>query len=285
MKRREMLLATGAAVVGLSVFPVGWVSAADNKKQKILYFTKSDGFVHEMVDRTSKKYADGKLAYSEKLLAELGEKAGFDVVCSQDPAVFDGDLSEFDLIAFYTTGKPISTEQKQKLLDAVSAGKPFVGIHSATDTFHGAGAEIDPYIAMIGGEFVVHNAEQKATNRIASPHFPGVEGLGESIELFEEWYTLKNYAKDLHVILVQETEGMKGNAYERPPFPATWARRHGQGRVFYTSMGHRADVWNNKIFQDILLGGIAWGLGNAQAEIPPNIDQVTPHAEPEVKSQ
>ena len=36
MNRREMLLATGAAV-GLSVFPFRWAAAADKKKQKVLY--------------------------------------------------------------------------------------------------------------------------------------------------------------------------------------------------------------------------------------------------------
>jgi type 1 glutamine amidotransferase len=277
MNRREMLLTSGAAVVGLSAFPFGWVSAAENKKQKVLYYTKSAGFVHPEVDR---KQTDGKLSRSEKLLTEWGELLGFDVVCSQDASVFDGDPDQFDAIAFYTSGKCVSDEQKKKLLDAVAAGKGFVGIHSATDTFtNPRTAEIDPYTAMVGAEFIRHDAQQKAKNRIVDPKFPGMNGLGENIELYEEWYTCKKFAKDMHVILVQETEGMNGPSYQRPPFPATWARMHGKGRVFYTSMGHREDIWKNKIFQQILLGGIAWALGNAKAEVPPNIEQVTPEAE------
>jgi type 1 glutamine amidotransferase len=276
MHRREMLITTGATLIGLSAFPFSWVSAADNKKQKVLYYTKSAGFVHPEVDR---KKTDGKLARSEKVLTELGEKSGFEVICSQDAAIFDGDIEQFDLIAFYTSGEPISAEQKTKLLDAIKAGKPFVGIHSASDTFRKPNSpEIDPYIAMVGAEFIKHDAQQKAKNRVVDPKFPGCEGLGESFELMEEWYTFKKFAKDLHVILVQETEGMKGPSYQRPPFPATWAHNYGKGRVFYTSLGHREDVWTNKIFQQILLGGIAWALGNAKADIPPNIDQVTPEA-------
>ena len=131
---------------------------------------------------------------------------------------------------------------------------------------------------MVGAEFIRHDAQQKAKNRVVDPKFPGMEGLGDTIELMEEWYTFKKFAKDLHVILVQETEGMKGPSYQRPSFPATWAHMYGKGRVFYTSLGHREDIWTNKIFQQILLGGIAWALGNAKAEIPPNIDQVTPEA-------
>ena len=64
--------------------------------------------------------------------------------------------------------------------------------------------------------------------------------------------------------------------YDRPAFPATWAREYGKGRVFYTSMGHREEVWLNPIFQSILLGGLSWAFGNVQADITPNIEKVAP---------
>jgi type 1 glutamine amidotransferase len=48
--------------------------------------------------------------------------------------------------------------------------------------------------------------------------------------------------------------------------------------VFFTSMGHREDVWTNPIFQSILIGGLRWAAGMVEAEVPPNIDRVTPHA-------
>jgi uncharacterized protein len=275
MKRREMLLTTGAAMLGLSAFPLRWVAADDKKKPKILYFTKSAGYPHSVVVRKEKP-----LAFSEKILTSLGEKNGFEVVCSQDAAVFDGDLGQYDLFAFYTTGEPLNKAQKKKMLDAVAAGKPFVGIHSATDTCHtpkGA-KEVDPYIAMIGGEFLNHGQQQKAKMKVVAPNFPGVNELSGEFALLDEWYACKNYAKDLHIILLQETKGMKGDMYKRPNFPATWAKMSGKGRIFYTSMGHREDVWENKKFQDVLLGGIAWALGNAEADIAPNLAEVAPEA-------
>jgi type 1 glutamine amidotransferase len=94
----------------------------------------------------------------------------------------------------------------------------------------------------------------------------------------EEWYSIKDFRKDLHVLLVQETAGMNGSDYQRPPYPATWARMHGKGRVFYTSMGHREDVWTNPLFQSILLGGISWAVGNVRADVSPNIEKATPQA-------
>jgi type 1 glutamine amidotransferase len=283
MKRREMLLTTGAAFLGLSAFPLRWVAGAQNKPVKILYFTRCAGFLHSVVKRNG-----DELSYSEKLMVEAGKEHDVEVVCSKDGRVFDGDLDQFDAFAFYTSGDvtkasgektpPMSVEGKKRLLDAVAAGKGFVGIHAGNDTFRAPGDQIDPYIAMLGGEFIVHGPQQKAKTKVVDPKFPGADKLGESFDLHEEWYTHKKFAKDLHVILVQETEGMKGDCYQRPPYPSTWARMHGKGRVFYTSMGHREDVWTNQIFQDVLLGGFSWVLKNVDADVTPNIDQVTPKA-------
>ena len=69
---------------------------------------------------------------------------------------------------------------------------------------------------------------------------------------------------------------MKGNDYQRPNFPQTWARKHGQGRVFYTSMGHREDVWDRKEYQDLVIQGLKWATGQVEANIEPNISTVTP---------
>ena len=281
MQRREMLAATGAAFLGLSTFPSRWAGAVQGKKQKMLYFTRSAGFEHSVVRRNG-----GGLAHSEKVLTEMGAKVGLDVVCSKDGGLFDGDLDQWDAIAFYTSGDltkpngrktpPMTPAGKQKLLDAVKAGKPFIGFHAATDSFRSGG--VDPYIEMIGGEFVSHGPQQKATMTVTSPEFPGLDGVGASYEMHEEWYASQKFNPDMHVILVQETEGMNGGCYQRPPFPATWARLHGKGRVFYTSMGHREDVWTNELFQKIVLGGVAWALGNVDADIPPNLEQATPKA-------
>jgi len=290
MQRREFLVSAGIAGLSVSAFPFGWAAAAGRKKQKVLYFTRSAGFEHSVVRRTN-----GELAHSEKILTELGKEHGFDVVCTKDGGVFDKSLDGFDAIAFYTTGDlcqpekkrnnpPMSPQGKQNLLNAIAAGKGFVGFHSATDSFHSPGprnqnqANPDPYIALIGGEFVSHGKQQKAAMRVCSSKFPGVESAGASFELLEEWYALKNFASDMHVILVQETQGMEGPVYQRPPFPATWARKHGQGRVFYTSLGHREDIWTNPLCQQIMLGGLAWAMCNVDADITPNLNQAAPGA-------
>ena len=84
--------------------------------------------------------------------------------------------------------------------------------------------------------------------------------------LEDEWYALKNMPEDLHVILVQNTKGMQGGMYHRPNYPMTWARSFGKGRVFYTSMGHREDVWENPKYQGLLIGALAWATGPGRCQ-------------------
>jgi type 1 glutamine amidotransferase len=290
MRRREFVLAGGAAALGLSTLPLRKTLAGQTRKPKILYFTRSVGYEHSAVAPV-----DGGPSVSEQVITELCQREGVDVVATKDGRVFDEPLDRYDLIAFYTCGDLCNAESKQKtppmspggkrrLLDAVAAGKGFVGFHSAADSFHSKGdrnaiqTEVDPYIAMLGGEFVRHGAQQVATMTVTSPKFPGLKDAGKRFELNEEWYALKNFAKDLHVILVQETEGMKGDCYQRPPYPATWAHLHGKGRVYYTSLGHRHDIWTNPLCQKIMTGGFSWAMGKVDADITPNVDKAAPKA-------
>ncbi len=283
MKRREILLTAAAAA-----FPLRNALGTEGDKPKVLYFTRSVGFEHSAVRRQG-----DALSSSEKILIDLGRENGIQVECSKDGRIFDGDLDQYAAFAFYTCGDlchaeskdgapPMSTRGKQNLLDAVAAGKGFVGFHSAADSFHSQGdrntvqTQRDPYVAMLGGEFVKHGPQQTATMRVTAPDFPGMADAGASFDLNEEWYALKNFADDMRVIMVQETEGMRGNCYGRPPFPATWARRHGKGRVYYTSLGHREDVWTNPLCQQIVMGGFAWVLGDQDADLTSNLATAAP---------
>lgn len=283
--------------VGLSGFPTGWAGAAEGPKRRILMFTKSSGFEHPGI-----KITDGQPGYAIKTLTDLGAAHGFEVTQTKDGTVFTPEnIAKYDAFFFYTSGDltapgtdknpPMTPEGKAALLDAIRNGKGFIGTHSATDTFHtqpdppdrsnryvSHGDNVDPYIAMIGGEFIRHGKQQKARMIGVDPKFPGCDRAGSGFEMLEEWYSLKEFRKDLHVLLAQDTQGMDGSDYQRSPYPATWARMHGKGRVFYTSMGHRDDVWTNPVFQSILLGGIAWAVRNVDADVTPNLQSAAPHS-------
>ena len=300
MNRRDFILRSAAVTFGLSLADWRLTFAEEPKPRKVLFFSKSSNFEHTVIKRSN-----GKPSFVENLLADLGPKQGVQFEYSKDGSLFTPEyLAQFDALMFYTTGDllsagkdgnpPMTPAGKAAFLDVIHNGKGFIGVHSATDTFHtdetaatdtnrprtwryrNLGEKADPYTRMIGGELIIHSVQQVAKMRVVDPGFPGLEKRADNFELMEEWYSMTDFAPDLHVLLVQETAGMTGIPYQRPPYPATWARMHGKGRVFYTSMGHREDVWTNPVFQDILFGGMNWGLGNVDADVTPNIDKATP---------
>ena len=265
--------------------------------KKILFFTKSSGFEHSVIS-----WKNGQPSFAEKVLLELGAQNGWEFTFSKDGSKFSPEyLAQFDAVFFYTTGdlctegtdkQPAMTPAgKQALFDFVRGGKGFIGTHAATDTFHtdneskkgpdryvNHGTNADPYARFIGGEFIIHGAQQVATNQVIDPSFPGFANVGDSFAFQEEWYSLKDFSPDDHILTVIDAPHMKGSMYERPAYPNTWARKEGHGRVWYTAMGHREDVWTNPTFQQILVGGIKWALGEVSADVTPNIQTAAPGA-------
>jgi hypothetical protein len=185
---------------------------------------------------------------------------------------------------------------KAAFLDAIKNGKGFMAFHCGSDTFHGkphahkegevlrdvnaeGKDEFDPYIQMLGGEFIIHGAQQPAVLKTTDPKWPGAEAFNNA-SFPEEWYSLKNFAPDLHVILTQDCSSMKGPMYQRGPYPETWARMNDKGRVFYTSMGHREDVWQRPDFQALTIGALRWITREIDLDVTPNIKEVAPEANP-----
>jgi type 1 glutamine amidotransferase len=269
--------------------------AASAAQKRILFFTKSSGFEHSVIS-----WKDGRPGYAEKILLKLGEMNGWEFTFSKDGSKFGKDyLAQFDAVFFYTTGDlcspgtdeqpPMTLDGKQALFDYVRGGKGFVGTHAASDTFHTSnedkkgpdryvnhGEKADAYVRFLGGEFIKHGAQQVARNTVTDPKFPGFERVEREFAFEEEWYSLKDFTPDIHVLTVIDAPAMKGAEYQRPPYPTTWARKEGKGRVWFTAMGHREDVWTNPIFEDILVGGIKWALGEANGEAPANLKKAAP---------
>lgn len=268
---------------------------------RVLYFTKSSGYEHSVI-----KWADGQPSYSEKILTTLAAKHDFSVTSSKDGSQFSAEyLAGFDVVIFYTSGHLLSVGTdghpamtvagKQALLDWVAQGHGFMAIHAGSDSFHTGesgggnpkdrsnryklhGPAADPYVLMVGGEFINHGPQQLAKVSVIDRHFPGCGELTDSFDCQEEWYSLKEFAPNLHVLLLLQTAGMQGTEYQRPPFPLAWARTYGSGRVWQNAMGHREDVWDSPRFQAMLIGGIEWAGGRVKADVTPNLEAIAPTA-------
>ncbi len=294
MKRRDFLMQAGLSAALLASSSPALLFASE--KKKILYFDESMGFVHP----PTKDEADGT-SYGAKLVKKLCTERGYEAVCTKDGTIFDSDLSQYAAFVFYTTGnldkpqagkKAFTAKGVENFYSAIKKGVGFVGIHSATDTWRGntgkfvndAPDDYTRYCKMIGAEFTIHGSQQETELIITDPvELPFLKKMQTGmVKHFDEWYCMKNFSKDLHVVLVQETKGMKitGNniCYNRPKYPSTWVRMEGKGRVAYTSLGHGNEMFDKPLFQGILSDLISFAAGDLNIDVTPNIDQVAPGA-------
>jgi len=184
-----------------------------------------------------------------------------------------------------TTGD-LPIPDKQGFIDWVAGGKAFIGVHAATDTFHG----FRPFIDMIGGEFRTHGPQVAVEVLNDDPAHAAAAPVPGKWPVFDEIYQFKNYernrVRDLLRLerLALNAEDIKAGRATAGHFPVSWCRTFQKGRVFYTSLGHREDMWdaeftdksgrknsaeNARIFQRHLVGGILWALGLAPGEATP----------------
>jgi hypothetical protein len=204
------------------------------------------------------------LPLSEQVLKEIAARSDIDVTATQDcSAVSREGLKSYDAVVLYTTGElPLSDDQKAALIDFVKSGKGFVGIHSASDTFYNW-AE---YGEMIGGYFDGHPWHQEVTIKVEDPRHPATRHLGAYFKIADEIYQFKNFSRERVRVLMSLDTGSVDLA--KPDvrradkdFALSWQRDFGRGRVFYTALGHRPEVWRDERFQRHLVEGLRWAMG------------------------
>ena len=220
---------------------------------RLLYLTLSAGFKHDSIP------------LSRQVVTDLGKQSGaFDTTLADDVSPFtESSLKNYDAVMFYTTGElPMSAEQKEALLDFVRSGHGFLGVHSATDTFY-----LWPeYLELIGGYFNGHPWHQKVTVDVVDANNPIVSPLGPSFEIADEIYQISDFQwQDSHVLLRLDPASVdltKDGVHRRfYGWPLAWTRRYGQGRVFYTALGHEDAVWKDPRYQQMLRKAIQWAMG------------------------
>ena len=223
-------------------------------KRKLLYLTQSAGFRHDVIP------------FSTGIVKSIGEKSGeFETTIAADVSGFTAEnLKNYDAVMFYTTGElPMSADQKDAFIHYIQSGHGFVGVHSATDTFY----MWEPYLKLIGGYFNDHPWHQVVTVDVVDPSDPIVNGLPSSFQINDEIYQISDFQADTSHVLLKLDPGSvdlkKGGV--RPRFygwPLAWTRNDGDGRVFYTGLGHEQSTWEDPRFQKLLLNGIKWAMGD-----------------------
>ena len=183
---------------------------------------------------------------SQEIVKSLSETDDFEITVIEDDldALVAPKLDPYDLIVFYYTVGEISDAQKNGLLNHISSGKGYVGVHSAADSFRGC----PEYQAMVGGHFTTHPHYREYQVSIVDSEHPITEGLVE-FSVTDEQYIL-DYDKRVSVLASALYQGEK--------MPVAWTKSWGEGRVFYLALGHDAAACQHENFSLLLQRGAVW---------------------------
>ena len=286
------------SVLLLAACLLGTAVPAEAAPKKVLVVTVTKGFRHSSIPTAEKvlgelatqsgafsvdyarvepsdpqfQGADGKPdtnkinAAIEKVLAEKMSKAA---------------LAKLDGIIFANTTGDLPLPDKQAFLDWIKSGKAFIGMHSATDTFRGH-QPLDPYVEMIGAEFKAHGPQVEVDCLNQDSKHPACQPVPQTWHLKDEIYQFNGFERStVHGLLTLDKHP---NNKTPGDYPISWCKNYGKGRVFYTSLGHREDVWDpntpagfkrenskeiSETYQKHILGGIKWALGLVPGDAKP----------------
>lgn len=231
-----------------------FAAALAAQPKRVLYVTHSAGFRH------------GSIPVSARALDEIAARSNgrLAVTWTEDVAPLNAEtLAGFDAVFFFTSGElPMTDAQKRALIEFVRNGKGFGGAHSATDTFY----QWPEYGELIGARFNGHPWVQSARVEVEDPAHPASAPVAPSFEMVEEYYQFRGFSRARsRVLMTLDTRTIDLTKPDANPntvdFPVAWAHPFGQGRVFYTALGHFDETWRDARFQATLERALLWLTG------------------------
>ncbi len=242
------------------------------QKKHILVIGEEKGYRHESISHA--------MATIERLGTETGLwdstlRTDSEALTKKKLEYNAKNLTNFDVVLFFTGGDlEMDAQQKSDFLSFIhDDGKGFIGIHSAAITF----VDWPEYGEMIGGYYDEHPwGTFDAPIIVEDPAFPGMKQWPKSFVLRDEIYEMRNYSRDKVRVLMRLDAakidlGNKDKTVHRTDrdFAVTWAKMYGKGRVYYTTLGHVQNNWDNPEFQKMLIEAIKWTTGITSADITP----------------
>jgi type 1 glutamine amidotransferase len=208
--------------------------------------TEARGFIHESIPAATTFFTD------------LGERSStYDVIPLAGGAaqLSARRLRRADAVVFANTSGELPLADRPSLRLFVRRGGALIGTHSATDTLHSWPA----FETLLGGEFARHGAVQQGRLTVSRRAHPVTRGLPRSFTLTDEFYEFEGpVPARTRVLLRLDPDSVPDEAGR--DMPLVWARRYGEGRVFYDALGHQPATWEHRLNRRILARGVAWAL-------------------------
>ncbi len=231
-------------------FPVFYETEAPDitvsqDRYAVLLFSKTTGFRHgESIDA------------GQKIFQELADKNGWYLYRTEEGGIFNpSQLSGFDAVIFNnSTGRVLNDDQRKALESYVENGGVLIGIHGAGDDSH----HWEWYKSnLLGSEFSHHSLNPQLQEATVVLQDTTSTGLIPEWNQTDEWYVFYENPKENGFKILYTIDGESISASGNilwmtdkdfgmgKSHPVAWHGTVGQGRTFYTSMGHNAAVWQN----------------------------------------
>jgi uncharacterized protein len=230
-----------------------------------------------------KGYRHESVSHALATIEELGKKNGlWDTTIRTDTEELTKkklefnakNLNDFDAVLLFTGGElEMDDQQKADLLSFIhDDGKGFIGVHSAAITFR----TWPEFGEMVGGVFDDHPwGTFDAPVVVNDPKFPGIQQWPLSFVFHDEIYQMKNFSWDkVHVLMSLDASKLDLNnpRVHRPQhdFAVTWAKMYGKGRVYYSTLGHPEENWDDPRLQEMYTEAIKWALRLEGEDVTPS---------------
>lgn len=191
-----------------------------------------------------------------ELFASLLSNEGLDVkVANSLDCLVDADaLLTRDLIVVCWTMGEITPEQERGLLSAIEKGVGFGGWHGGMcDAFRGATG----YQWMTGGQWVAHPGNIMDYRVHITDHDDPITAGLDDFDMHSEQYYL-HVDPSNQVLATTTFSGAHAPWIEGCVMPVVWKRFYGQGRVFYSSLGHSVADFDVPEAREIQKRGLLW---------------------------
>jgi uncharacterized protein len=185
---------------------------------------------------------------------------GFEVFIEDTTEAFaDPALKDMHLIVPIYTMSTMEKEEVTNLTAAVESGVGLAGFHGGMcDAFRNEVA----YQFMTGGQWVAHPGNIIDYRvRVTRPDDPVMQGIADFAYRSEQYYM---HVDPNNEVLAETTfTGDHAPWIAGHTMPVVWKRKHGAGRVFYSSLGHRVEEFENRSMKTILHRGLLWAAREA----------------------
>ena len=237
---------------------------------------------HLLIIGEEKGYRHEAVSHAAATLERLGRESGLwsttirtdtEALTKKKLEYNAKNLNDFDAVLFYTGGElEMNAEQKAALLSFVhDDGKGFIGVHSAAITF----ADWPEYREMIGGFYDEHPwVTFDAPIVVEDANFPGMQLWPKEFVLKDEIYQMSDWSRKNVRVLMRLDNGkidLKNPQVHRKDldFAVAWAKMYGKGRVYYSTLGHVEQNWDDPRLQQMYAGAIKWAMGIVDADVTP----------------